>query len=541
MKKLAVLLLLGMTYRIVMSLCGVDGVDTGFCNTFYQVFFQYPDANIFNFIYYLLGLLGALWEEYFGQFGLLGFRVLEAFTLTGAIFILCLTFKDCMSKRQLYMAIILSMVFPTIFVTFHYNTLSFLLVATATCFFKKALTSDNAYWLLLSGVAIGTSLFVRIVNGTLLALLAVPLAYYWCKGDRSLAVKKAGVMFVGVLSGIILMLGIMLCLGQQTYYMSALGEAFSTFQGSGATHSHGHLISRYFGSIINVVLQMAAIVALYYAYLYSKTLRKIWRGVTLVLLTSLFVILTYLSLPYLTAMALSILLMAYFLKQTSGVEPMKATVSFLLLASLLYPFGSDIGMQGVFHWCAGLLIFPAVWCAGQLPVAKSKGALIIAYFSILACAVGKTVFSVYGEDESRFSCTTQIQSDRLNVFTTAEKAARYEKTIKAINRHLGGKRLLFVTNQASELYYATRALPYEGHVQPVIYLGDRLVWRLDERLSHFKEYPLIVMLNQEHPSAETPEVQEITARWMTKQSYRLVYDDGNMKLYKPLKIIDEHE
>lgn len=531
MKQIVPLLLLGFSYRILMGLAGVDRVDAGFCNTFYQVFFLAPDSNIFNFIYYLLGLLGALWEKYCGMYGLLGFRVLEAFTMTSAIYILCLTFKDDMPKRYLMLSVLLSFTFPTIFVTFHYNTLSFLFIAIAAYCFKRSLASARSFWLLFSGVAIGSSLFVRIVNGTLLTLMAIPLVYYWQNSPR-MAFKKASIMFMGIIIGIMTILSIMMALGQTTYYLEAIAEAFSTFKGNDATHSHSNLISKYLKSFINVFLQILAIVALYYAYRRSASIPQKLRYMIYVLLAVAFTSLAYVSLTYLTAMALCIIIIIYHFRHTLKINSTEAVAFFLLIAAIVYPFGSDIGVQGVFHWCAGLLIFPAVWVVSQIITKQNRQPLTVAYISILVCTVYRTTFSVYGDISDRFACTRQIQSERLNIYTTPEKAEQYERTIKAINQHLGKKRLLFITNQSSELYYATHSLPYEGHVQPVIYLDERLVWRLNERLQHFNEYPLIAMLNQSNPSSETPEVQKITKSWMFRNGYQLVYDDGYLKLYK---------
>ena len=46
----------GLLYRAACGMQGVDTVDVGFCNTFYQVIFTAPDSNVFNFLYYLTGL-----------------------------------------------------------------------------------------------------------------------------------------------------------------------------------------------------------------------------------------------------------------------------------------------------------------------------------------------------------------------------------------------------------------------------------------------------------------------------------------------------
>ena len=79
---------LGLIYRCLYSLQGVDNVDVGFCNTFYDVIFDYPESNAFNFIYYLTGLVGGTWEHYLGQYGLVGFRFFDIAILFAALMIL---------------------------------------------------------------------------------------------------------------------------------------------------------------------------------------------------------------------------------------------------------------------------------------------------------------------------------------------------------------------------------------------------------------------------------------------------------------------
>ncbi len=92
---------------------------------------------------------------------------------------------------------------------------------------------------------------------------------------------------------------------------------------------------------------------------------------------------------------------------------------------------------------------------------------------------------------------------------------------------------MFVVNQASELYYATKSLPFEGHVQPIVYKGELLKWRLEERLKHFEgELPLIAFIHEENMEPEMEEIQKNTFRWMEQFDYHRVYDDGFISLYE---------
>jgi hypothetical protein len=52
--------LIGIVYRLLMGLQGIDSIDMGFCMTFYQNIFSHPEAMTFYFNYYLTGLIGGV-------------------------------------------------------------------------------------------------------------------------------------------------------------------------------------------------------------------------------------------------------------------------------------------------------------------------------------------------------------------------------------------------------------------------------------------------------------------------------------------------
>ena len=178
-----------MLFRLVMSTQGIDSTDVGFCNTFYQAIFDAPDTNEFNFIYYLTGFLGGCWEKIFGKFGLMGFRIFELFTLSVSVFCLYSIYKDKMRRKLCAAAVFLSLLFPIIIVTFHYDTLSYLLVALAALMFSKHVEIHKGYlWITLAGVFIGISFFARIVNFSFCVLAILPLLY---KGEIGGGINQA--------------------------------------------------------------------------------------------------------------------------------------------------------------------------------------------------------------------------------------------------------------------------------------------------------------------------------------------------------------
>ncbi len=198
-KSIYLAFLIPIIFRLIMGTQGVDSTDVGFCNTFYQAIFNTPDANEFNFIYYLTGLLGGIWENLFGGFGLIGFRVFETFTLSTAVYFLYLIYKKRMSKRNSVAAIFLSMLFPVIIVTFHYDTLSYLLIAISAFMYSKYLQNFSYKWLFFAGLMIGFSFFARIVNLSFCILALLPLLVTIHTKQQRL--KACGSMLCGIWGG----------------------------------------------------------------------------------------------------------------------------------------------------------------------------------------------------------------------------------------------------------------------------------------------------------------------------------------------------
>lgn len=520
----------GIVYRNLVGLQGVDATDMGFCNTFYQVIFSAPDSNTFNFIYYLTGLLGGLWELTFGGLGLLGFRAFESLTLAAAILLMHLTFRDRMPGRHSVCAVALSFLFPTIVVTFHYDTLSYLLVAASVYFFQKSLRGGYLAWSLAAGAMLGLSFFARIVNLSLLALPAVALLYWWRTDSPAAGLRRGGALFAGVLLGCAAVVGVMASLGHLPYYAEALAEGFSTLGRSDDTHSADGMLSSYFKSFVNVAAQLAAIAVMWALWLRAGRMsgRRACVAVRCALAVALLV-LVFTSQSYLSLLSACTFVCLVWMTRHDAKAPDFALLVYILVAAYLFPLGSDTGIQSIFNWCAGLMVFPAAFC---LQCFRRKGFAACVGVCVALCAVAGTLTPAYGESEPRLRCTEVLQPGRLNVLVPRGKADEYRRLIGAISRHAGEGGLLLLGNQDAALYYATRTRPYLGHVQTKIYAGRRLEERLDERAAHFGRLPVVVLYAGRHIDNET-ENHAIIRRWMARRGYRLAYDDGFARLYVP--------
>ena len=528
-KSIYLAFLIPIIFRLIMGTQGVDSTDVGFCNTFYQAIFNAPDTNEFNFIYYLTGLLGGSWELLFGNFGLIGFRIFETLTLSAAVYFLYLIYKERMSKGNSVAAIFLSMLFPVIIVTFHYDTLSYLLIAISAFMYSKYLQNFSYKWLFFAGLMIGFSFFARIVNLSFSILALLPLLVTIHTKQQRL--KACGSMLCGIGGGILIIAIIMLSCGHFDNYMAGLNDAFSTLDRSDATHSKGEMIIRYLKSLKNVLLQILILTSITFCLFKNDKQKYKCKIYIKYLLYVIIFIMALTSTVYLTTLSCALIIIlseSYKQRHIQGTE-LHITL-FLLIATLCFPMGSDIGLQGIFNWCAGLLIFPAVYYSKYIKKAIFSESCKAAYISCAICAICKISYKAYNESEPRIHCFTTIQPSRLNTMTDKTKAKKYQKAITAIKEYSIEEQHLLLTTQASELYYATKKMPYLGHVQTIIYQGKRLELRLEERLAHFGTLPLIATLNIQKEPHELAN-EKILRTWMNKHHYKQVYKDNYITLY----------
>ena len=522
---IAATFLVGMAYRLLMGMQGIDSIDMGFCMTFYQNIFSHPEAMTFYFNYYLTGLVGGVWHLVFGQFGLMGFRVLETLAMSSALMLLYLAFRPWLTTTRVAVAaILLSFLFPSFVITFHYDTLSFLLISGSVYAMVCWYRSSNGLWLWGAGVFIGVSFYARIVNGALVALVLLPFIWgylnSWKKG-----LKNAMVFALGMLMGSLLVVCLMLLLGHWQYFVAGLTEAFGTFSGQETSHTSGNLFGVYLKSYVNIALQVIAIVVIALFYRYAGRLPQNVKPAIRFLLLAVMFLLVFTSQPYLSAIALCTLLLVV-------TKDLFIMGSYVLCCAYLFPFGSDIGIPGIFHWCAGLLIIPAACCYSRIVNIWQKHVVSTLCVAITLLMIYKMGVVANGEESPRTETTTIALLGTLNVMTDSERAARYQNEVARIKSYGEGNPLLLIGNQASELYYATGKLPFTGNTQMGTFMGESLHKRLDMQYAFYKRLPLIAYIRRGHGTADMPAFRQALSPWMHIHHYKLVYEDDDIELFK---------
>lgn len=507
----------GFAYRCVMSLHGIDHIDLGFCHTYYQNFFSHPDALIYNHLYYLTGFAGGLIEQGFGGGGLLVFRLFEALMLTGAIFFLWLTARPWLSRRWSIAAVLLSFLFPPVIITFHHNTLSFLLCAIAIWMAMRGFQSRQwGWWTLAAGVVWGISFFARLVNVSWLSLVIIFFLHGYIRGKGRRALTEAAVWLGGVAVGMGLVLGVLMpSLGHTQYFFQCITDAFGIFSGGNTAPSHtgSSLFAVYFKTLLNLLLQMVAVAAMWFVFVRSARWKRPVQIAVLVLLAVGYAVLVQTNNIRLTLLASCMLLCwpALHIKHSTAA-PFFILLS--VLATLAFPFGSDLGIDHIFQWTAGLMIFPATLGAQVLSQdRRMKRAILVGYIIVAASALWRMVSHAHWEQNWRTEDTCLTQSPLLNAYVTERHAAQLDSLMNYINGHLAEDQPLLIVGQESELYYACHALPFIGITQMGHYEGDELARIIEQQRTKFSLDPLIVVVSHGDDEEDVQAMREVVLRY----------------------------
>lgn len=531
-KYILLTLLAGFLYRLLISAQGIDHLDLGYSNTFYQNIFTHPEALPYSFNYYLTGLVGGLWHQLLGCTGLLGLRFLEALTLTASVFFVYKAFeRQLWNTHSAILAIVMSFLFPSVVTTFHYFTLSFFFLSLAAWCYAKSLYEKPLLWTYLTGLTLGLCFFVRTGNTALVLLILVPVVSALATHQRPLAIRLGGVMLGGMLTACLLMLGVMAALGHLPLFWAGLEEAFAYYNSGATPYSFFNMFIVYFKDYVNIILQLLAIIGLGALYIQSSRLSpKAGNALRFFLIVASLVLIAT-SKPYLSAISLYTLACAPIFYAITPKED-KLIAAFIMAGTYIFPFGNNIGIASLYHWAGALLIIPAAIGVYHASHILRRGVLICSIY-IAVILLWKTLAAPYGEQAPRWECTEQIGDNVLNSFTTPERVNDYRHIISSIRQHTDDNTLVVMGNQASELYYATETRPFLGYTLLETYLGNDLIQQLDKQRDKYQQQPVIIFLKPAYfMTDETEEVQAALEQWMSTHSYQTVQDDEYLTIYK---------
>ena len=475
-------------YGLLVGFQGFDLCDEGWTMTAYQQIFICPQSVEYNFLYYVTLLVGGLWEKLFGWGGYLSFRLLTVLVILCIFYFINRILSNISSVKWIVVLGFLLVLFQQDFgiLAFHHNYLSALFASMIACFLYESLNTNSYKKLFIASVLIGINIFVRIPNITLIGLLPILFIvdFYYKRSYLSLF-KQIRVSFIGLLSGVIIVLAVMLVFRHFDIFVSSLkNNLFSAASSSTSTHN----LSSMFYTYIDNYYQIGKILIIYGTMLFviTKIVRKyhsacLYLGAIIIALISFFLVYRLGGIYVLYGISFIVIAYSFYLYRNQ--PQIVYLLSIALCLSVFMPLGSDfgIGNMGSFAiwWLIplclilylkiiGTLKSKKLYCFYKLAgVLSVSGYIMLQLFTILG--------QCYFDKGSRADKKYCIHSSSLaTTLTTKQKAEAVDVLlIHSANYIKEGDYVLFFQNMAT-LHYLTRTKPYLYNPWPWTYDADNM-------------------------------------------------------------------
>lgn len=550
-------------YFLILSLQGLDFADEGFSLTFYQNIFCYPDDVEYQFLYYLAGLLGGVWEYVFGFMGTYGFRIL--FSLTSGVTVLTAypILIRFFKPSTVFLGCIACVLWPGLCLYFfNRDCLTVLLYLLTAITLLKGQEGNTLAWFI-SGLLISLNFFTRTPNILLSILLIFPfISALYHQHSYRLAAINAMRIFLGIIVGVSLMFLIMKTLGHLSPFISAINSLFVMSNDSSDNHSFQNLLGSYLYTYKGIITSTlyGSIIALSFVIAKQIFRHRIIRIIIGIVCMAAFYVLLIRNIYALWGLlaAASILHLLLFYRDYRQVS-----LSFLAFIMLVViPVGGD-SYYNVCNSCQWLAMPILIYhlrnqLRWKFTVNRHYGQELFSIENtastgqqITLCAIGAflvyvTLHSVcYFDNGSKFYKTHIPDLPATTTFTSKERANLTESAVNAISENGNGYDYMLVFDDAPMLHYLTGLRPYLGSSWSSFWGNELFRKRLHDAETGSRPLPLIVIPkfkykdlsytdfldNNEHPKLS--DKAAILTGFMQRHNYQNVHSDRYISIYKP--------
>lgn len=517
-------------YQLFFTFQGLDLSDEGFFGTFYQQIFAHPDSVQYNFMFWLSGIVGGIFNYIFGDLGIWGLRLFSALITTATIILVYNFLKKYLNTGLLQLSLFIVLVTMNNQTrVFHYNFLSVFFYVVTVIFLFKGLQKDKLIYLFASGLFIAFDTFSRIPSVVNLGL-ALAIFYYGYLYKVSFAKQliQTIVFGMGFLAGTTLILIIIKIIGHWDVFVNAI--ILVRKLGSGAEESAygiSALIMQFFHAYFAAFKVAAAalivlVIATAFANYFKKTSwYRAWMVdipryaimIGLVVLVVKGTIDNYVMLYFLTGFSLIGGALIIFSNTTKKIKLLVFMGCFILLA---YPLGSGAGLYsvGIYSlWLAFPVAFDYFFnprfAQTQFSIGKRKLPVNIARlvserqirqiknFTAIVCIAAGLYYSWYYpffdyHERSAMLYTTHNKNLR-NVYTTHERASVLDELFSESAKYVKPGDYTLAYHSIPMFHYATRTIPFVHNSMPWFYQASVFKEELDGAVQRTGILPVVVM------------------------------------------------
>ena len=542
-------------YQLLGVFFGMDIADAGFYLTFYDNIFTHPDSVEYNFMYYLSGVIGGMFQSMFPAMGMMGMRLLGVAFNTACAVIMYYALRRHIDERAIALGcalVVASFIAPPY--TLCYDLCTIVLYVLAITLLWRGMEKDRLWLVALAGVMAGLNILVRIPNVLGLSMALIPLIRYFVERRRlHNGCKRPIVQTLTFLGGVALAVGTVLALMPERHYTCLLNvlrdlREIAADESGTASHSTGHMIMvqlKFYATELWVAIKLAVPVALYWWAHSQLSLPKWakWALKAAALAVFIWLVMRMHPLQPLWVMCLAggIMVIIKQWKQRSGLVWMTVLGIGMML---VMPLGSDGAYNNgtIIAW--GIAPLAALWW-----LHRSRVAFPLVFIAV--CAVRMVTGGAYFDGGPLWQKHYAIDNDRAAyIYTTGERAQIINTTLHGIAPHVKPGTVLMAYGSCPLFNYLTHTRPYLG-CSWVEQLGAPM---LEKKLKYAAKtgFPLILQqkFNNIGPFWGEPTEDfrtdyghqdtyrdnsklEVLNKFLESGNYHVIYEDSHFILYQP--------
>lgn len=461
---------------------GLSYSDEGTALTLYQNIWAHPASIADTFGTWLTSAVAP-------SLGVWGYRILAMaciiLTLSVSYRLLCcdLTAHDLRWGLGLGAVASLPIFTPPFF---HYGGFSQCLLVAATYLLVSGLTSHIPWRVTCAGFLLGVSVFARLPNILMFAVLGM----IWLRPSKCRGLELANALLGATVGSLVVILW-MREVGQWPLYLQSLSYLAEPAQGHGPYSRLVWDVVSGWGRLVWDGLVVSFVVAAWLWWSRGWT-RLAWMSTLGVGLAGLAVFYSTVGIPvigrtysflYLLSVGAALWMAGWSAKPVVGL-----TAYAVLVQLVMWPIGSGAGFVNLTYVLPLAMPLVVEWFDWPtLPNWWPRLGYAIAGMFLVAYGV-----SVYQAPEPRWQHTATVNHPALaHIQLTPAKAANLEGVLKAVQPYVREGEPLFVAWQAPIINYLTKTTPYFPHPWSEIYPRSKIERLLEERACHGNLPPIV--------------------------------------------------
>lgn len=529
-------------FHLLMAIQCLNFCDEVFVIASGQQIFSHPESISYVFMYYWGAFFAGVWNIFFADCGIYGFRVFNAIIITLTYYIAYRTIRPYVNKWYVLVGVIMSILAETSDVTMaiHHNSVTCLFTTSAAYFLIKGLSRDKFRYFIIGGLLLGINVFSRLTNISLVGLILCLIPYFLYTKDVKKTIRYAFIFIFGFCLGIVFVVLLMITLGHWGLFVDIIKLLASASQDPLSGHGFALLIPRY--------LKDYAIIAgaIFYIYLVLKYGRKYLAPVNggfqnmiisgllalpvialLFRFGSIFVILHF----YYAIMTICLVYTLYRYKDNKSVVYL-STLGLLII--YIQPLGGDFGIENM-HSCSIRFAMPlSMGLFGKIvDKEKVEGFSKLFIFSFVAVLIMwggyiLTFHRAWYDSTSRFKYTTMPKTKLANVLLKEDYANLVDDVMLQLEKYKDGYNSLFVIGYMPLFNYLSGMQPYLQCCTPDFYspmIVEQQIKKAEER--HSGHLPIVIRGMSKGSIIEKydPEWRNVEKKEPRNQAKYYLYED----------------